>query len=1533
MADFYGWECEEVKDRPLKGADSRQKFDLHLAALDWSLIEPIIINDSDDIKATNWRDRGLTPFKHQVSNLITFCRRLPVALIADDVGLGKTISGGLILSELIARKRVNRVLILCPKVLTDQWVAELDEKFGIVGTSVTGRELDREFRSSTTAVVTTYHSASDRLEKIKDDMFDMIIMDEAHKLRNLYGAANVPRIASNVRDVLEKRPFKFVLMLTATPIQNKIWDLYSLIDLLMVAEGKANPLGDKATFTSRYLMPGTQGRRLNPGREEQFQKIVRETLTRTRRADVDLNFPSRIITLRRVPIVGPEDKMVKVVASLINDLDALVQISLAQAMMSSPRALLKQAENMERNGTIEPRVVAELRTLAAAVPVPAKLKNLFTFIDELKERNPQTWRIVIFTVRIETQEMIGEELAKKGIAVGFIRGSSHDANTKNIAAYRVEPPRINVIVSTEAGAEGINLQAGNVLVNYDLPWNPMIIEQRIGRVQRLGSKFNQVVITNLVGADTVEERIVGRLTEKLQGIAQAIGDIEGILEMADMDPDGKHDSFEHQIRKMVVAALKGQNVEESRKKLERNIEEARVMFEERRQELDNQLGGDSSDNSKLPKPPKIDRKPPRLTAEKFVLGAKETSGFSIRQVSDQLYEATKAGSVPEKITFANDTGQVRQTGIFNDTHVHHYTPGKPHFERLVQHWLDHNAHFVQEPTAKDTDDLVQQLAKTWVNSKEGLGFVRVEKISSENSFKGLLHIRAKAGTGVDSYEKILRGRLAQPKEHGDLNEGKLQPVSGDLQVSKLIGNSYQDSLKKIVENDDDIKRFCGFYVDRLKDGVKKSGNDRNLIAKLAGDFKPYVQADVMGLEGIWYQVTRFCVYYTVDGAEYSSQITCVPISLKVMEEPENRTCSITQLNLPADCLVPCELSQNLALPHRLVKTDSGLRVLPSLISICAITGAKLLPSETLTAADGTVAKKELFVNDAFTGEMLLPSEVSVSEFSGKNGRTERLVESATSKRKAFPEETVLCSVTNQILLKDEAKKSQETGKWFALDQLVQSSLSESKGTPDEMVQCAKTGKTALPSELAKCSVSGKLVCKEQLVQSASTGNWLLPEEGDTTTSGQISERENIAICSVTGEKLLVNEMAKCRVSGLLVKPSVLVKSDYSNLFVIPNLLVRSELTGRCGLPDELTMCSKTRKKAHLSELVVCSVSSKRVCPDLLVISPVTGKSLLPEEGVVTSAGVVVEREFVGQCQETGDLILKSGLGFCSVTGKTVRLSLLEKSDISSLYCLAKYIRISKTSGKKGLPREGEICQVSGDWSLSSELEPCAVTGKRAQRKYFVTCSKTGARVLGEIASPLGDGTYACTRFLGKCDKTGRLLLKEKLARCQVSGLVVDKALLRKSDASEAMALLDEMVQTEEGQYALPEEISICPWDGKPHLKATFRTCTLTGFRAYWIHLNKKSELRDLRNLINSTTKGEPIPVAVCEKLSLNPEFRDIGRKSPSRILSPSGNAYVMVFLEKQGWFKTKTQIVGAVIRSLPGEEKIRGKICRITQTP
>src|SRR5579871_4608818 len=127
-----------VHETPLLPARSEEEYVLRQAALEWSLADPILIQSEDDIQSRRtWRG-GLEPYAHQVQNLFTFCRRLPVILLADDVGLGKTISAGIILGELMARRRVGRALVICPRVLCCQWVGELACKFGIQACEAVG---------------------------------------------------------------------------------------------------------------------------------------------------------------------------------------------------------------------------------------------------------------------------------------------------------------------------------------------------------------------------------------------------------------------------------------------------------------------------------------------------------------------------------------------------------------------------------------------------------------------------------------------------------------------------------------------------------------------------------------------------------------------------------------------------------------------------------------------------------------------------------------------------------------------------------------------------------------------------------------------------------------------------------------------------------------------------------------------------------------------------------------------------------------------------------------------------------------------------------------------------------------------------------------------------------------------------------------------------------------------------------------------------------------------------------------------------
>src|ERR1043166_6157249 len=149
----------------LRRSDSSGGYQLYRAAPEWDLTEPIVIETRKDLKSEKRWHHKLQPYHHQVANLITFCRRLPVTLLADDVGLGKTISAGLVASELIARARVAKILIVCPKLLGPQWKEELRGKFNIPAEIATGQELIHAEPKDVGAIITTYASARLHLEK------------------------------------------------------------------------------------------------------------------------------------------------------------------------------------------------------------------------------------------------------------------------------------------------------------------------------------------------------------------------------------------------------------------------------------------------------------------------------------------------------------------------------------------------------------------------------------------------------------------------------------------------------------------------------------------------------------------------------------------------------------------------------------------------------------------------------------------------------------------------------------------------------------------------------------------------------------------------------------------------------------------------------------------------------------------------------------------------------------------------------------------------------------------------------------------------------------------------------------------------------------------------------------------------------------------------------------------------------------------------------------------------------------------------
>jgi SNF2 family DNA or RNA helicase len=431
----------EFRSKILTRGNRPEDYATYRAGLEWDLTDPIVIESEEDFKSKpRWLER-LTPYHHQVLNLVTFCRRLPVTLLADDVGLGKTISAGLVISELASRGRLNKVLVVCPKILGEQWKDELASKFDIPAEIAIGKKLLSADPASTGAVITTYNSARIYLDRIPEDRFEMLILDEAHKLRNLYGTADTPQVATRFRQALEERRFRFVLMLTATPIQNRLWDLYSLVDLLTVARGHENPFGTEGMFARRFIADGKEtARQLKGEAKEEFRSIVYGYMSRVRRDDAKLSFPTRKVQMHAVQPTRGELELIDTIAEPIQEMNRLAQIGILQDLVSSPEAVSARLQNMARNGTA-PRELAEaVKEIVARIPTSAKLHGLAALVKVLRDKNPDRWRLVVFTTRRETQTTIQDFLERQGLKVGLINGDSSERNQETIARFRANPP-------------------------------------------------------------------------------------------------------------------------------------------------------------------------------------------------------------------------------------------------------------------------------------------------------------------------------------------------------------------------------------------------------------------------------------------------------------------------------------------------------------------------------------------------------------------------------------------------------------------------------------------------------------------------------------------------------------------------------------------------------------------------------------------------------------------------------------------------------------------------------------------------------------------------------------------------------------------------------------------------------------------------------------------------------------------------------------------------------------------------------------
>jgi ERCC4-related helicase len=519
-------------------------------------------------------------------------------LLADEVGLGKTIEAGLVLAQHWAAKK-RRLLLVVPASLRKQWQQELADKFQLQAEIIDGQSAQSGGSIFTrgSVLIVSYEFASKRYEEIAQIDWHLVVFDEAHRLRNLHK----DRLhATNLLTALGSRR---KILLTATPFQNSLSELWSLVHFL-----DQDYLGDLASFELQYRSNDTNDARLRE-LSQRLAPICQRTLRRQVAEDGQISFTRRYaITLDFSPsadevalynqvsewLLDPESvafsknsrhlvtmvirkilasssfaisaTLEKVIERLESEQSFNIDDALAQETTFDQEFLADKAGVAKAN---KEKLLAELatvksyRALAARISSNAKGDALLVALKRAFESNQNlagsARKAVIFTESVRTQSYLKTLLESNGYSgrVVLLNGSNADESSKRtysswfaknrdtanvsksksadmkaaiVAAFRDDA---DIMIATESGAEGINLQFCQILVNFDLPWNPQRIEQRIGRVHRYGQKCDVIVVNFVNTQNQVDRQVHDLLRDKLKlfdGVFGASDEVLGALE-------------------------------------------------------------------------------------------------------------------------------------------------------------------------------------------------------------------------------------------------------------------------------------------------------------------------------------------------------------------------------------------------------------------------------------------------------------------------------------------------------------------------------------------------------------------------------------------------------------------------------------------------------------------------------------------------------------------------------------------------------------------------------------------------------------------------------------------------------------------------------------------------------------------------------------------------------------------------------------------------------------------------------------------
>ena len=543
---------------------------------------------------------SFTPFDYQTRAAQIMLRRFRGrGMFCDEVGLGKTIEAGLVIKEYLARNIVQRLMIVTPASLVEQWREELAVKFGLTRLITTA---DAEFRAAGSeawerfplliASLATARRAEHRA-RISQIPFDMVVLDEAHHLKN--------RNSASWKFVNELQR-KYILLLTATPVENNLDELYNLITLL-----KPGQLKTPREFRKQFVVAGDPRLPKNRG---QLRELLGDVMVRHTRSQVNINLPPRQANTVRLNLSEEEAEFYKAVSDCVRKLLAPPSVKnglqIPETLESMQSGTIRQTDRfalltLQREIGSSPKAAeTTLRSLGARIADEKSRQRLLALA--VRSTQIHSWakaealekmlktilrdpmeKVIIFTHFRRTLEKLADLLQTMGVDFVQYHGEM-DMPSKNQAIADFES-RANILLSTEAAGEGRNLQFCRTMINFDIPWNPMRIEQRVGRIHRVG-QTRDVRIYNLSARGTVEDHLLEILDQKLNMFELVIGEMDMILGQIEDERD-----FEDLL---VDAWLGAQNAEALRANFDQlgtKLVEARKMHQ-KTQEYDEALFGE-----------------------------------------------------------------------------------------------------------------------------------------------------------------------------------------------------------------------------------------------------------------------------------------------------------------------------------------------------------------------------------------------------------------------------------------------------------------------------------------------------------------------------------------------------------------------------------------------------------------------------------------------------------------------------------------------------------------------------------------------------------------------------------------------------------------------------------------------------------------------------------------------------------------------------------------------------------------------------